>query len=235
MSDLVKKLPPINIIIIYFLLIFGGLWNYLGYFGSIMSVFSGPMIIILSLYLLYEILNQKLSTLDKAMESSIEMHKKKMLLFFVFVVILSWVIEFVGVKTGYIFGRYEYGNKLIPQILQVPVAIGFAWFSTLIVSVGIMQKFTRINLRLFSPLKKALIAGFLMTVFDFVLEIAAIKLGYWSWQIGIVPTQNYLAWFVFGSMFAYIGYRFNLLDMRLPQSAHHLYFAQIIFFIISSI
>ncbi|MBX3043758.1 MAG: carotenoid biosynthesis protein [Candidatus Kapabacteria bacterium] len=232
-EKLLNNLSNIKIVLIYVLLGFGGLWNYLGYFQNVMQTLAGPLIIIISLILLYEMQNKKFSAAENLMEKSESKYKKNLIFFFIFVVIASWILEFVGVKTGYPFGTYEYGKVLKPQISSVPAAIGFAWFSTLIVSVGIMQKFTKINLRLFSPLKKALIAGFLMTVFDYVLEMAAIKLGYWTWQIGIVPTVNYLAWFVFGSMFAYIGYKFEVLDIRLPKSAHHFFFAQIIFFIIS--
>jgi putative membrane protein len=33
-------------------------------------------------------------------------------------------------------------------------------------------------------------------IFDLILEPVAILLNYWYWKGGIVPIQNYLAWFV---------------------------------------
>lgn len=235
MSFGLKNLPEIKIITIYLLLGFGGLWNYLGYFSEIMKVMSGPFIMIISLFLLYEILNQKFSKTNQPIGLTESKYKKQMVFFFLFVVISSWFLEFTGTKTGYPFGHYSYGKVLKPQIMEVPLAIGFAWFSTLLVSVGMMQRFSRINLRLFSPFKKALIAGVLMTMFDYALEFAAINLGYWSWQIGIVPFFNYLSWFVFGTAYAFIGYKFGILDSRLPKSAHHLFFAQMLFFALSMV
>lgn len=235
MENITKNMSNIKVILVYALLAFGGLWNYLGYFSNLMNVLSGPMIIIIALYLLYETLNQNLSTTDNAMGKSESKYKKSFIIFFFFVVISSWFLEFVGSKTGYPFGVYSYGDVLKPQIMQVPISIGFAWFSTLIASVGIMQKFSRINLRLFSPLKKAVIAGALMTIFDYVLEYAAVNLGYWTWQVGIVPIFNYVAWFVFGTLFAFIGFKTGVLDSRLPHISHHFYFAQIIFFALSMV
>lgn len=231
-----KYITNIKIALVYILLFFGGLWNMLGYFSELMKTLSGPFMIIISLYLLYEILNIKPKiNYQNTPVKPIEKYRNRYLIYFCFVVIISWLIEYIGVKTGYIFGTYKYGEVLKPQIFQVPLAIGFAWFSSLIVSIGIMQKYTKINLRLISNFKKALIAGFLMTVFDYILEIAAIKLGYWQWGIGIVPSINYVAWFVFGTTFAYFGYKFDILNQRLPRIAHHLFFAQIIYFILSSI
>lgn len=229
------SLYKIKVVLIYLLLGFGGLWNYLGWFSGIMANSSGLMIVLISFYILYESLIKKVVQGDSSISNTAINYKHKMLIYFVLVVLISWLIEFAGVKTGAIFGHYNYGLILMPQIYDVPIAIGFAWFSTLIISTAIIQTFTKINLRLVSSIKKALIIGLLMTIFDYVLEIAAIKLGYWSWQFGLVPFQNYLAWFFFGSSFAYMGFKTNILDIRLPKIIFHLYFAQIIFFILSSI
>jgi putative membrane protein len=43
-----------------------------------------------------------------------------------------------------------------------------------------------------------------MTFFDYLMEPAAIKLGYWVWQGSVIPFQNYLAWFVLGLLFAFL-------------------------------
>jgi len=225
----------IKLSIIYGLLAFGGIWNYFGIFQSVMQSTAGLMIILITFYLFYEIQNKKISEHDSAGNPLIQDYKVRMLLYFIFVIAAGWLIEFIGVSTGYIFGNYKYSKLLLPQILDVPIAIGFAWFSTLIVSVAIIQTYTKINIKLIKTYKKALLTGFLMTVFDYFLEFAAIKLGYWSWQIGIPPFTNYLAWFVFGSLFAYIGFKINLLDLRLPKIASHLYFAQLIYFGLSAI
>jgi putative membrane protein len=36
----------------------------------------------------------------------------------------------------------------------------------------------------------------MMTFYDFIMEPAAVKMGMWYWKGGIIPLQNYLAWFI---------------------------------------
>jgi bisanhydrobacterioruberin hydratase len=234
MNKFFENLPEHRIMIIYTLFTFVGLTNYFGFISDINLLLSGLLIMITPIYILYETLKQKLSNVDNAIGKSINKYRTNLIYYFTFVIVVSWLVEFVGAKTGLIFGHFTYGDVLQPKIFGVPIAIGFAWISSIIVSIAIMQKYAKINLRIFSSFKKSLIAGILITIFDYFLEMAAIKLGFWSWNIGIVPTQNYLAWFAFGTLFSYIGYKFKLLDTKLPSIAHHLFFAQLLFFVLSS-
>jgi len=41
--------------------------------------------------------------------------------------IIGFLIEVIGVKTGYIFGRYYYGQSLGYHLLSVPLLIGLNW------------------------------------------------------------------------------------------------------------
>jgi putative membrane protein len=216
----------IKIFFLYFFLMMGGLWELLGLFKVFNQTFAGIILILLSLWGFYEIYNYN----SKNENSKISIIKS--ILFFLIVVIVSFIIEIIGVKTGLIFGEYQYSKVLIPQIFDTPVAIGFAWFSTLISSTAILKKLIdRYYLKL-NILFKSLIIGFLMFVFDYFLEPAAIKLNYWNWQLGIVPFQNYLSWFIFGSLFAYIGYKLEYLNLYFPKIIIHFYFSQILYFII---
>jgi len=233
MDKFLGFLPKLKIILIYFLLIAGGIWNLTGMFQTLMQTISGPVIILTAFFILHEILHKKFTGIDNILEVNQSHYRNKISVFFIFMVCAGFLIEFAGVKTGYVFGRYTYGTILKPQLFEVPIAIGFAWFSTLMVSVAVMQKYIRINLRLMAVWKKSLIVGVLMMVFDYFLEHAAMNLTYWTWQIGIVPTVNYFSWFILGSLFAFIGYKSDLLNKSLPESVHHLFFAQIIFFLLS--
>lgn len=204
----------------------GGTWELLGLFKVFNQTFSGLLLILLSLWIFYEIYNYNL----KKENSKISIIKS--ILFFLIVVIVSFIIEIIGVKTGLIFGEYQYSKVLIPQIFNTPIAIGFAWFITLISSTALLKKlidkyYLKINI-----LFKSLIIGFLMFVFDYFLEPAAIKLNYWNWQLGIVPFQNYLTWFVLGSIFAFIGYKLQYLSLKFPKIIIHFYISQILYFII---
>jgi len=216
----------IKIFFLYFFLIMGGLWELLGLFKVFNQTFAGIILILLSLWCFYEIYNYNL----KKENSKISIIKS--ILFFLIVVIVSFIIEIIGVKTGLIFGEYQYSKVLIPQIFDTPVAIGFAWFSTLISSTAILKKLIdRYYLKL-NILFKSLIIGFLMFVFDYFLEPAAIKLNYWNWQLGIVPFQNYLTWFVIGSFFAFLGYKLKYLSLEFPKIIIHFYISQILYFVI---
>lgn len=224
-NDRLKSLNKYSIYAIYILMFFGGLWQILGLFQDFNELFAGPLLIIVSSFIFF-ISNEYYNFLNK--ENKII---NRNLYFFIFIVVGGFVIEFVGVKTGYIFGVYYYGDVLKPQILNVPIAIGFAWYSTLMASAALIQKLAKINHRLISINIKALIVGFLMMYFDILLEPAAVSLNYWAWQNSIVPLQNYVAWFVFGYIFAYIGYKTDILNNSLPKFVFHSYFAQMIYFV----
>ena len=70
-----------------------------------------------------------------------------------------------------------------------------------------------------------------MMVFDIFMEPAAMKLGYWNWTSGSVPVQNYVAWFVIGFFFAYIGFKFKIFSHRLSEIGIHVYLVQILYFV----
>lgn len=214
-----------SIYTIYILMFFGGLWQILGVFKEFNEFFAGLLIILLSSFIFF-ISNQYINLISKDFNIL-----NKNFFYFSFVVILGFIIEFIGVKTGFIFGVYEYGDVLKPQVLQVPIAIGFAWYSTLMGAAALIQKFSKINHRLISNQTKSMIVGFLMMFFDILMEPAAVSLNYWTWQNSIVPLQNYIAWFVFGYFFALVGYKNQILDNSLPKFVLHSYFAQIIYFV----
>lgn len=224
-NDRIKLINKYSIYSIYILMFFGGLWQILGLFQEFTEFFAGPLLILVSSFIFfisneyYNYLNKKNKIIDKNFY------------FFLFIVVCGFIIEFIGVKTGYIFGVYNYGDVLKPQISNVPIAIGFAWYSTLMATAALIQKFAKINHRLMTIQFKSVIVGFLMMYFDILLEPAAVSLNYWTWQNSIVPLQNYIAWFIFGYLFAYVGYKTDILNNSLPKFVFHSYFAQMIYFV----
>lgn len=148
----------------------------------------------------------------------------------VLVFFTGYFAEVIGVKTSLVFGAYNYGPVLQPQLLGVPLAIGFAWITmTLgagsIVSLGFRNRPAR------QHALKALLVGLIMVIFDLFMEPAAVQLNYWSWLKGQIPFQNYVAWFVLGSGLAYIGFRQSLFTHKHASLAVHMYLAQIFYFI----
>ena len=82
------------------------------------------------------------------------------------------------------------------------------------------------------PWRSIILTALLMVVFDFVMEPAAVKLRYWTWQDGIIPLQNYIAWFLVSLFLMYIAIKRGLFRTRLPRLAFHAFFAQLAYFIL---
>lgn len=213
-----SKTDKLKIALLYFFLFAGGLWHFLNVFQAIMSYLAGPLLIALSIWLyieIYKVENSKLL--------------KKFNIWCIFAVITSFLIETIGVKTGQIFGQYNYGETLWPKFMGVPISIGFAWFLMLISSIKLSQHIPLINKS--NILIQILVISLLMTIFDFLMEPAAIKLNYWNWQTVNAPLQNYIAWFIISFLLLIPGQLLNVLKIRMPILVMHAYFAQLVYFI----
>ena len=137
------------------------------------------------------------------------------------VAVLAFWIEVLGVKTELVFGSYFYGNSFGYKLFSVPLLIGLNW-AMLLYSTAQFPKFK-------NSFINALVGAFLMVFLDFFMEQNAQKFDFWYWKDGIIPIQNYLAWFL-------ISFILNLMvQKRLSQipnlTAKVFYFAQIAFFI----
>jgi putative membrane protein len=142
----------------------------------------------------------------------------------IFTYLFTFIFELFGVKTGYIFGNYSYGDVLIPQIWETPLIIGFNWVLVILGSIKISKRI--IN----KPVFIILAAPVFAVLFDFILEPVAVKLGYWNWENGIIPLQNYLAWYVISFLFT--SY-FVILKIKIRNRlVIHYYLIQIGFFMI---
>ena len=218
-------MQKVKVIILYFLLISGGLWHVLGLFKSAMSLLASPLIIALGFWLFLENFNNLSST-----DSSAKTGKIQFVLWSLFVIISSIFVESLGVKTGMIFGEYQYGENLPPYIASVPLAIGFAWLGMLfssmsLVSILLPKSWLRHDVVLI------LGTALFMTLFDFFMEPAATKLQYWIWQDGDIPFKNYVAWFIISYIFAWIGVQLKVLTENISVMGTHAYLAQFIYFI----
>ena len=109
-------------------------------------------------------------------------------LFYIFC--LGFLVELIGVKTGFLFGDYQYGSSLGFKIWDVPLIIGVNWIILVLGSRGVINYFVNNN-------KIQIVSSAVLMVFlDFIIEPVAILLDFWSWSNGIVPIQNYIMWFI---------------------------------------
>jgi putative membrane protein len=102
----------------------------------------------------------------------------------------GFFIEYAGVHTGLIFGNYHYGKTLGTGWEGIPYMIGLNWAMLIFYVTATLAG------RLQNAWLTSLTGACMMTFYDFIMEPAAVKMGMWYWKGGIIPLQNYLAWFI---------------------------------------
>jgi putative membrane protein len=107
----------------------------------------------------------------------------------------GFFIEVAGVNTHLIFGNYTYGKSLGMQFFNTPLLIGINWVMLTFACSSMIEK------QVLPVSLKIIIASFLMLLYDIILEQLAPLLDMWYWAKGIVPFQNYIAWFVLAVLF----------------------------------
>jgi putative membrane protein len=105
--------------------------------------------------------------------------------------VIGWLVELIGVKTGLIFGNYQYEGALGIKIADVPPLIGVNWILMVYSSNSVLQQFN-VNNKLI-----LIISGSIgITLLDVLIEPVAINLNFWSWDSNVIPIQNYVGWFL---------------------------------------
>lgn len=135
---------------------------------------------------------------------------------------LGYLVEVLGVWSGRIFGEYAYGEVLGFKILNVPLLIGLNW-SMLVFAIGV--PIARTSLPTWA---KVLASSAIMVALDFLIEPVAVHLGFWTWEQGVIPMQNYLAWGVVSAVFFMLF--FLLPVQRENPVARYVLLAQVLFF-----
>ncbi len=148
---------------------------------------------------------------------------KRFLVWLIIAYFFTFLSELIGVKTGYIFGNYRYGENLGVKIFDVPLIIGMNWISLILGSIGFASVLKG------SLWMKTVLTGFLMIGFDLILENIAPKLNYWFWQNGTIPMQNFLAWFIISSILSYFYFSLGLQKRLL--FARYNFIIQFVFFV----
>jgi putative membrane protein len=87
----------------------------------------------------------------------------------------------------------------------VPLIIGVNWAMLSVVSAALLS-----SLKLAFWLE-VILAAILMVFLDFLMEPVAVKLGFWYWKGGVIPSFNYVCWFLIAGLlqFVYRKWRLN--------------------------
>ena len=170
--------------------------------------------------------------------------KEKDISFFFFLVLCyatGMITEMIGVNTGYLFGKYEYGTVLGPKLYGVPWLIGVNWFIAVFCSGNIVFRLNEwLYKKLSTDMRPSLTvqlfsfvidAALLTTLFDYILEPSAMQLGFWKWHPdNSIPVYNFWCWFVISAAILTV---FRLLRFdKHNQFAIHLFIIQILFFLV---
>lgn len=112
----------------------------------------------------------------------------------------GFLVEAIGVATGFPFGSYDYSGELGPKLLDVPLVIPLAWtwmaWPAWLAAIRLAR----------GTAARIVIAAFGLAAWDVFLDPQMVAEGYWRWQdttpalpgIPGVPLGNYLGWLGFG-------------------------------------
>ncbi|WP_207535395.1 carotenoid biosynthesis protein [Desertivirga arenae] len=131
-------------------------------------------------------------------------HKNQNRAFWTFVTvtyIAGFLIELAGVKTGYIFGDYNYGPTLGYKVYDIPLIIGVNWV-LMVYSTGAILA----NLKIKNRIILALFGAGILTIVDLLIEPVAVKFDYWSWANNEIPLHNSIGWFLFSFLMMSVFY-----------------------------
>lgn len=122
------------------------------------------------------------------------------------VLALTFVVEFIGVHSGALFGHYAYGNALGPVIGGVPILIPLAWFM-MIYPCALAASYLAET----TVMKVSIVAA-LMTGWDFYLDPQMTNENYWVWnhsgfEVNAIPLHNYAGWFITSALIGWIALR----------------------------
>lgn len=138
--------------------------------------------------------------------------------------LITFLLEFLGVQSGLVFGSYHYGDTMIMQVGNVPIIIALNWMILILATYSIV--FGLIGNIWISPFLSSL----LIVLFDIILEPVAIKLDYWQWLGNEVPLQNYIAWYLISLFFSMA---LSILNIKVESKILKWYFyLQTIFFLL---
>ena len=132
---------------------------------------------------------------------------------------LSWLLEWIGSNTGLPFGAYQYTERLVPQLLHVPLLIPLAWLMMLPVAWAVGKRITRHT----DGWPFMIVSACAFTAWDLFLDPQMVAWNFWRWDepkmllVGAyfgIPWINFLGWILGAGGFTLLAARlFPLADL----------------------
>lgn len=136
--------------------------------------------------------------------------------------IAGMLVEWIGVKYGFLFGEYYYGDNLGPKFQGVPWLIGVNW-AVLVVITGALASQWFNNFWI-----KIIVGAGLMVALDFFMEVSAPVFDFWDFGQQGAPLRNYIAWYVIAAILHFLFQKFKMKGNY--QFSLNLFLAQVVFF-----
>ena len=117
----------------------------------------------------------------------------------------GFLVEAVGVQTGFPFGTYAYSGELGPKVLGVPLIIPLAWTWMAWPAWLAAGRLFPSSQALSSHAARVVTAAVGLTAWDLFLDPQMIAEGYWTWVdphpalpgLPGIPISNFLGWLGF--------------------------------------
>jgi putative membrane protein len=111
-------------------------------------------------------------------------------------VVGGFLVELVGVHTGFPFGRYRYGSSLGPRAWGVPLVIALAWPMMAWPAALVSRRLVT------SIAARVLVGAWALATWDLFLDPQMVSAGHWRWRdrsphlpgVPAVPLTNYAGW-----------------------------------------
>lgn len=117
-------------------------------------------------------------------------------------IVYSYLIEYIGVKTGFPYGSFSYGIDLGPMLFdKIPLALPI-FFIPLVINAYLLilllepERVRKLYFRI------PVIIGTVLFL-DLILDPAAVAINFWNYSSGLyygVPLTNYLGWILSASI-----------------------------------
>jgi putative membrane protein len=122
------------------------------------------------------------------------------------IILLGYLVEIAGVKTGVIFGEYAYGEVLGWKFFEVPPIIGLNW---LIVIWGAFSLVYSLGVPSWA---RWFLTALIAVALDVLIEPVAVHFEFWWWYSEHPPLQNYIAWFIVAAVMGIVFERYPLVQ-----------------------
>lgn len=195
------------------------LFHMVGLYGFLMPSLENLFISLVPFHLLLMLILLIVSGHDSSLE----------IITLALVVSLSgFLIEVIGVNTGFIFGSYSYRTALGIKLWDTPLMIGVNWLILVYCTGVFLEQFKLKSRFVFSALGAMILLGL-----DLLIEPVAMRFDYWTWSGGNIPLQNYIGWYIVSFL---LFWYFSGMDFKKEnKAAIVLLFAQLSFFVVLNI